>query len=291
MLRWRLLLGALFIAALVGLCWLDCRATIPGVWLAPVAVAVAVLASQEIVSLLRAGGLQPAAAVVYAGNLLLLAVNWAPWWMPARGRLAELRPAEWFVASLSLVALAAFASAMRRYEKPGGSVANTAATCFAVLYVGLMLALLVQVRIVWGIGALATLLLVVKMGDIGAYTVGRLIGRHKMAPRLSPGKTIEGACGALAFSAFAAWAAFGWLLPPPAVGQSGPGLCCGWLIFGLLVGGVGIAGDLAESLIKRDVGRKDSSVWLPGFGGVLDLVDSVLLAAPAAWLCWRLGLV
>jgi phosphatidate cytidylyltransferase len=63
------------------------------------------------------------------------------------------------------------------------------------------------------------------------------------------------------------------------------------LAYGLLVGAAGIIGDLAESLLKRDVGRKDSSTWLPGFGGVLDMVDSVLIAAPVAWACWLLGLV
>jgi phosphatidate cytidylyltransferase len=63
------------------------------------------------------------------------------------------------------------------------------------------------------------------------------------------------------------------------------------LLFGLIVGAVGIVGDLAESLLKRDLGRKDSSAWMPGFGGVLDVLDSILLGAPAAYLCWTSGLV
>jgi phosphatidate cytidylyltransferase len=63
------------------------------------------------------------------------------------------------------------------------------------------------------------------------------------------------------------------------------------MLFGLCVAVAGILGDLAESLIKRDVGRKDSSRWLPGLGGVLDLLDSILLAAPVAWFCWAVGLV
>ena len=67
-----------------------------------------------------------------------------------------------------------------------------------------------QLRIVWGVGALAAWVIVVKMGDTGAYTVGRLIGRHKMAPLISPGKTIEGAVGALAFSCLGSWLAFQW---------------------------------------------------------------------------------
>jgi phosphatidate cytidylyltransferase len=62
-----------------------------------------------------------------------------------------------------------------------------------------------------------------------------------------------------------------------------------WLVFGPFVGVAGMAGDLAESLLKRDAGVKDSSTWLPGFGGLLDLLDSILFAAPVAYLCWLLG--
>jgi phosphatidate cytidylyltransferase len=136
------------------------------------------------------------------------------------------------------------------------------------------------------------------MGDIGAYTVGRLIGRHKMAPLISPGKTIEGAFGALAFSCLGAWLAFQFVVPwtaehsAVAMQWSHPwSLWWGWIVFGLLVGAAGMLGDLAESLLKRDVGRKDSSTWLPGFGGVLDILDSLLLSAPVAWACWFFGLV
>jgi phosphatidate cytidylyltransferase len=128
------------------------------------------------------------------------------------------------------------------------------------------------------------------MGDTGAYTVGRIFGRHKMAPRLSPGKTIEGAVGAIIFACLGAWLSFRYLIPamsPTEIPAAIPG---GWAIYGVLVGVVGLFGDLAESFIKRDVGRKDSSTWMPGFGGVLDILDSLLLAAPVAWLCWILGI-
>jgi phosphatidate cytidylyltransferase len=65
----------------------------------------------------------------------------------------------------------------------------------------------------------------------------------------------------------------------------------GWLIFGLSIGIAGMVGDLAESLLKRDMGRKDSSPWMPGFGGALDLLDSILVAAPVAYVCWAGRLV
>ena len=93
--------------------------------------------------------------------------------------------------ALGVAVLAVFVGEIRRYEKPDGVLGNLAAGVFALVYVGLMLALAVQIRLLWGIGALAAWIIPVKMGDIGAYTVGRLIGRHKMAPRISPGKTLE----------------------------------------------------------------------------------------------------
>jgi phosphatidate cytidylyltransferase len=71
----------------------------------------------------------------------------------------------------------------------------------------------------------------------------------------------------------------------------GPGPWWGWILYGVLISVVGMLGDLAESLIKRDVGQKDSGSWVPGFGGVLDMLDSVLLAAPVAYGCWSLGIV
>jgi phosphatidate cytidylyltransferase len=180
---------------------------------------------------------------------------------------------------------------MARYEKPGGVTVNIAAAVFAVVYVGLMLGFIVQLRMVWGIGALASLLIVVKFGDTGAFAVGRLFGRHKMAPKLSPGKTIEGALGGVLFSCASSWAVFYWLIP--ALSSASPQVGTWWrcVLFALLVCFAGMAGDLAESLIKRDAQRKDSSTWMPGLGGILDILDSTLLAGPVAYACWATGLV
>ena len=92
---------------------------------------------------------------------------------------------------------------MLRYRKPGGATANVAGGVLAFLYVGMMLQYAMLLRLWFGVGVLAAWIIVVKMGDTGAYTVGRLIGRHKMAPLISPGKTIEGAVGGLLFSCLA----------------------------------------------------------------------------------------
>jgi phosphatidate cytidylyltransferase len=138
---------------------------------------------------------------------------------------------------------------------------------------------------------LVSMLVVVKLGDTGAYTVGRLIGKRKLAPKLSPGKTIEGLAGGVAFAVaglFAVKEAFGFH-DRSVVGVRVHDDIGAYVFYGVAVCLAGVAGDLVESLLKRDFGRKDSSDWMPGFGGILDLVDSPLLAAPVAWFLWEAG--
>ena len=137
------------------------------------------------------------------------------------------------------------------------------------------------------------MIIVVKATDIGAYTTGRLFGRRKLAPTLSPGKTWEGAIGGLIFAVIGSMLALGPLAESLDVEITRSGIT--WLtiavIYGLVVGAAGVFGDLAESMLKRDAGVKDSSEWLLGFGGVLDLLDSLLLAAPVAYVFWVSGLI
>jgi phosphatidate cytidylyltransferase len=290
MLRWRLLLGVLLVAAIVGLCWLDAGAALPGAWLLPVVVVATVFGTKEVLDLAAGAGMRPVPWIVHLMNLYIVLYPWLH-------RNCPLDPAGRSQATpdicVSLVAavLVIFLVELCRYRQPGGNMANIAAGIFAVVYVGLMLGIAVSMRLGWGIAAIASWIIVVKMGDTGAYTVGRLIGRHKLAPLLSPGKSVEGALGAVGFACLGSWAAFRWLVPLLGAKSCTAAPWWGWIAFGLLVGTAGIVGDLAESLLKRDVGAKDSSTWLPGFGGVLDIMDSLLLSAPVAWFCWATGLV
>ena len=124
-----------------------------------------------------------------------------------------------------------------------------------------------------------TILLCVKATDIGAYFTGKTLGRHKLIRWLSPGKTWEGLAGGLAVASLVGLAC------APALGE------LSWwqgLIFGGVVGFVGQCGDLLESLMKRDADVKDSGSFIPGFGGVLDVIDSPLVAAPVAYLLFSL---
>lgn len=127
--------------------------------------------------------------------------------------------------------------------------------------------------------ALALAIFVPKSCDIGAYFTGRLLGRHRMTPVLSPKKTWEGAAGGLAVAMMVAVALD--RLGPASLLQGCVFLEVG---FGLTVGLAGMLGDLAESLLKRDCQKKDASQVVPGFGGILDVVDALLFAAPVAYL-------
>jgi phosphatidate cytidylyltransferase len=290
MLRWRLLLGALLIAALAALCRLDAIADTPGVWLLPVVLVFTILATKELLDLMATAGMNPVRWAVYLVNLFLVALPWIQS-IVHRAEPNGAHPMPQAALNMVVAVYVIFLIEIARYRQPGGHAANIASGIFAAAYLGFMLALAVMLRMTWGVGALVAWIVVAKMGDTGAYAVGCLIGRHKIAPLLSPGKTVEGAFGALAFSCLGSWLAFTWIVPRSVPESISPGPWWGWIVFGLLVGLAGLLGDLAESLLKRDVGAKDSSSWLPGFGGVLDIIDSLLLSVPVAWLCWASGLV
>jgi phosphatidate cytidylyltransferase len=291
-LAWRLTLGTLLIAALVALCVLDAQLSSPGYVLFPVALLVAILAAEELVGLFTARGLNPATWSVRLGTLLIVASNAVVVYWPLTGKPyppdCPVEKLAWPLLALAASVILAFVAEMRRYEQPGRTIDNLAIAVFAHVYAGVLMTFLVQLRLLdQGLGGLlplVSLVAVVKCGDIGAYTIGRIFGRTKLAPVLSPGKTIEGLLGGLALACVASYLVF-W-----AMGPSRPA-GWGWLAYGLLVGIAGVVGDLAESLLKRDAGRKDSSTWMPGFGGILDVVDSPLLAAPVAYVCWTIGLV
>jgi phosphatidate cytidylyltransferase len=287
----------LLIAAFAGLCWLDTTRALGapvGAWLFPVALLLSVLASGEVLGLVATEKCQPIRWLLYAGNFFIVAANGVPAFCTASLNQIALDNFGWPLAALAIAVLAAFIGEIIRYKSSGHASANLAATIFSFAYVGLLLTFVVQIAFGpagQGLLALLSLIVVVKMGDTGAYTVGRLIGRHKMTPQLSPGKTWEGAAGAMLFAVLGSWAVFDLLRPRLVSGDAAAPAPWQWIAYGLTVGIAGMLGDLAESLLKREAGRKDSSAWMPGLGGVLDVLDSILFAAPVAYLCWASGLV
>ncbi len=181
---------------------------------------------------------------------------------------------------------AALARAWKQHTQE--AIHHMAGTTLAMLYLGGLGWFLMALRVKHGVtpphfqGTTMTvvmIILVVKFTDIGAYFGGRALGKHKLIPWLSPGKTWEGLICGLILAGLV-----GVALGP--VVQS-----LDWvrgLIFGVVLGGVGQLGDLLESLMKRDAEVKDSGHLIPGFGGILDVIDSPLLAAPFAYLLFSL---
>lgn len=166
-------------------------------------------------------------------------------------------------------------------------------TVYGAAYVGLLFGHFVLIREIsrvvpgmpywWGGALVGFTVLLAWLNDSAAYVIGRRWGRHKLIPRVSPGKTIEGAAGALVVTVLIA---VGVVL---AAGNRMPLLApADALAIGALVAVAGPAGDLVESAFKRDAGVKDASDLMPGHGGVLDRFDSLMAAAPAVWYYLRI---
>jgi phosphatidate cytidylyltransferase len=298
MLIWRFVLGFLFIALLAGLCWLDYHASRPGTFLLPLAAVLSLAGAAELLAMFRKRGHAPLPLAVYGGTLLTVLLAGTPAFIPRSwSSSAIVGQLGWLAIGLAAGFAIAVVAELKKYDAPGRSTTSLAFSCLAILYVGGLMGFMVQLRVLhvgpgendgrWGMLALVSLIATVKMSDTGQYAAGRLFGRHKLAPSVSPGKTWEGAVGGVLFAIGTAWLVF-------ALSRK-PGISIGDALsitsFAIAVAIAGIIGDLAESMLKRDAGVKDSSTWMPGFGGVLDLLDSLLGAAPVAYLFWALRIV
>lgn len=155
----------------------------------------------------------------------------------------------------------------------GGAILGGASTLFGVLYLGILLSFPALLRgMPEGQTYIFYLFLVTWAGDTGAFYTGTLWGRHKLFPAISPRKSVEGSLGGLASSLLASLLAKGWFWP-----ALSPRYC---IVLGLSLGVMGQVGDLAESLLKRSLAVKDSGSLIPGHGGILDRLDSLLFTAP-----------
>ncbi|MFH0828149.1 MAG: phosphatidate cytidylyltransferase [Candidatus Omnitrophota bacterium] len=152
-----------------------------------------------------------------------------------------------------------------------GAIIGISTTLFGILYVSWFLSFIIKIRqLDNGAGFFASLLIITKLGDIGAYLIGSRFGKTPFIPRISPKKSVEGAIGGFVFSILGAVVCKS-LLP-----FSYPDL----ILIGVFLGILSQMGDFSESLMKRDSQVKDSSAIFPGMGGVLDVVDSLLFTAP-----------
>lgn len=295
MLRWRLLSSFIILAILLSAVVLEHRQVGPaGIWLAPIFLIVTLLGTEEVISLLRNQKHDPIPWAAYIGSVTLALAGCVPLLMKLANSFISapvVNATNWSLLALALGIILALGGEMARFQRAGqNSIVNASLAIFAMAYVGGLISFLAYLRLEHGLFAFLSVPIVVKLADVGAYAVGRSVGKHKMTPLLSPGKTWEGAVGGVLFGCLGSWLAFWYLLP--AMASSSPVVkpsLFAVLAFGLALTAAGMHGDLAESLLKRDMQRKDSSTWLPGLGGVLDVIDSVLVAGPVAYCFWHFG--
>jgi phosphatidate cytidylyltransferase len=250
----------------------------PGVLVFALVALLGVLAARELAGILADKGILASKRIsTFAAVLGLLVSCCVPTSAGAADAVAVVSLSAMIVLAVSIVFFA-------RHRTVEGVVAATGGALLAYVYLGLMFGFLLAIRRDHSVQALLWVVMVTKACDIGAYFTGKAIGRNKLIPWLSPGKTWEGLFGGMTLSVVAG--VLGWRMVGDSLAHP-PGI----LAFGAaagLFGLVGQAGDLVESVLKRDAGIKDSGHVIPGFGGILDVIDSPLLVGPLAywWLRW-----
>ncbi len=281
MLKYRLIFGTLMTVLLTAVVvfdgWLDGslsssiqNKTVQGTLFCILIVFLAVASQIELSKLIEKKNLRIFKPVVIPASILLA----TSWYWP-----------QIFKVSLSayilfVLAFSFFALFFYQYFRYGISavVANCGANVFSIIYIGLLSSFAAAIRIDFGPWPLLMFVFVVKSADIGAYTAGSLFGKHSFSPNISPRKTWEGMAGAVIAAVivavfFADCCIMSWPLA---------------VLFGICFAFIGQFGDLAESLIKRSAEQKDSvvpeSLGVPGFGGILDVIDSPLASAVFAYL-------
>lgn len=285
----RILFGALMILILTGWLYLDGRLSskglpsdrLRGFGFAVLVVLLVGRGAIEIRRLIQARQLHVDLRLIVPA---IFAMVLQPYWFMSRSGTRH----EGLIAVVVILSVSLFLAAFIQAQKFGTdkTMANLGANCFSLIYLGLNGWFLVAIRLLgaraedfWGqMGAIIMFIAVVKAADIGAYFTGILIGRRKWVPSISPAKTWEGLIGGIALAVITA-SIF--------ANYSGIMYNLKAVFFGVAVGLSGQFGDLIESMLKRDAGSKDSASLIPEFGGVLDVLDSPLLAAPIAYMLFQ----
>lgn len=180
------------------------------------------------------------------------------------------------VALVSYLAYFALRMILQLYMKSDNALQAFAGSCLTQLYVALPLSLLNILYFEYGAGTLLAIFIMIWLNDTGAFCVGSLIGRHRLFERISPKKSWEGFWGGMAFCIIAG------IVFHYVGGIFGSATLAQWICLGIIVSAFSTWGDLAESLLKRTLNVKDSGNIIPGHGGILDRIDSLLLVAPVS---------
>ncbi len=233
------------------------------------------LGAVELHQALRKIGMRSAIIPVVVGNIVIIGGTYAA------AELQKLTNVPWHVVLMATIGgTVLVALGWRMFGGADGYARDSAASLFIIGYVPLLASfvglLLAQVN---GVAKVAGVILAIVASDTGGYALGAAWGKHPMAPVISPKKTWEGLAGSLLLAGAGATIYTTFVLAQP------------WwvgVVLAVVVVVFGTAGDLIESMIKRDVGIKDMSSFLPGHGGVMDRLDSMLVAVPAAWVLFTL---
>ena len=285
MLRYRLIFGTLMTIAFIALvlfdAWLDGSlsaqkpdAPIQATLLMVFLIIVAVLTNLELSRLVNSAGAKIFLPIAITGSILLSTVWYWSQFFDNRYQFAIFFFA--FVVCFSVLAIFLWQGV--RYAAVGAFV-NCGANLLSVVYLGALASFVIAVRVDFGPVAFLMYIFVVKCADIGAYTTGRLFGKHKFSPVLSPKKTREGMAGAVIFASVVS-----------SIFALASDIMLLWqaVLFGIVFAFLGQLGDLAESMLKRAAEQKDSANTVPGFGGVLDVIDSPLATGVFAYLFFML---
>lgn len=312
MLRNRLIFGPLMIALLIGVFYVDNRldqvslsgtifqpiffgrAYLPaGLVLLACIITLIGVGAGELCHIFRAKEIEASRAMVWlSGTIGALLIYSIPDSLDSQTTVAIYATAMVVIFILSLIRYT------WRSQRTRGAVMVAGVTMFALIYMGVFPGFYLAIRRWHSAWIVAGILLITKACDIGAYFTGKAIGRHKLIPWLSPGKTWEGLVGGMMLSAVTAVGLTAWANAVQVAGHwqvqqhvFQPEHYPLWFaaVAGLIIGAVGQAGDLTASLFKRDAGLKDSGRILPGFGGILDIADSPIIVAPVAY--WLLQLL
>jgi phosphatidate cytidylyltransferase len=238
---------------------------------------IAAIGAWELFRMARSGGTNPMSTI---GIVLAAAI-------PILVHAHYLGVFSLSLAGAAVIFLALFASVIWVCGVEGRPLVSVSVTLFGVLYAALVTFIYPLRYHDYAVGAIAgTALVMFPIGvtwgtDIGAYAFGRMFGKRKLMPSVSPGKTVAGAVGGVVAGIASCWFYVTVILKPLGQLALTP---MGMVLFAIAISIAGQTGDLAESLLKRDAGVKDSSSLLPGHGGILDRFDSLLFALPVAYL-------
>lgn len=267
----------------------------PGLVLCALAIVLAAMAASELVSMFNNVANRANHNLIVGATMAMVCVAFAPVLWRQQPFDCPLGDFGWALAGIVLAMVIVFAREMQHYDSTlskakGEVIDRLGRSALVFVYLSMLFAFLVPHRLLQnnnglGLVAIITMIATVKLSDSFAYFVGKTYGTVKLAPKLSPGKTVQGSLGALVGGCIAAVVVV-YLVAPLIfdIRIAKPWWWC--LVYGILVTCAGMVGDLAESLIKRDANTKDSSSWLPGLGGILDIMDSMVFAAPVSFFLW-----